>query len=70
MGRFLSYRELKDVKGIRYSKVHLQRLESAGLFPQRIKLGPRSVAWDEDEIEQYTREKRAARTIRKPPIAK
>ena len=36
-----------------YSDVHIWRLERAGQFPHRVQLGPRSVAWYEDEIEAW-----------------
>ena len=33
-----------------YSPMHLWRLEKAGRFPRRVKLGPNAVAWVEEEI--------------------
>jgi prophage regulatory protein len=33
-----------------YSDVHIWRLEQAGRFPKRIKLGERRVGWDLDEV--------------------
>ena len=50
--RLLSYKELKILKGINYSRQHLDRLEKAGEFPKRIKIGAR-VYWYEHEIDEY-----------------
>lgn len=36
-----------------YSDVHIWRLEQAGLFPQRIKLGERRVGWDLNEVLEW-----------------
>ncbi len=55
--RFLKFADLKEMKGIRWSRVHLNRLEKAGLFPKRVRLGPKTVAWAEDEIDAFAREK-------------
>ena len=33
-----------------YSRAHLYRLEAAGRFPKRVKLGERRVGWVEAEI--------------------
>lgn len=37
----------------RTSKSSILRKEKAGEFPKRIKLGPRSVAWSETEINAW-----------------
>ncbi|QOG20581.1 helix-turn-helix transcriptional regulator [Bradyrhizobium sp. SEMIA] len=36
-----------------YSDVHIWRLEQAGLFPQRIKLGERRIGWDLNEVLEW-----------------
>lgn len=36
-----------------YSAAHLARLETAGLFPQRVKLGPCRVGWVEAEVNEW-----------------
>ena len=49
--RLLSKRQLKEL--VLYSPQHIQRLEDAGKFPKRLRLGngPRSrVGWIEQEI--------------------
>jgi prophage regulatory protein len=57
--RLIPYEALKP-KGIGYSKVHLYRLELAGEFPRRVRLG-RAYAWIEAEIDAYIEAKIAAR---------
>jgi prophage regulatory protein len=52
--RLLSYPELKEEKGIRWSDQHLGRLERAGRFPKRVRIGPKTVGWLEDEIDAHT----------------
>jgi prophage regulatory protein len=67
--RLLSFEDLQ-ARGIRYTRVHLARLECAGQFPQRIRLGGGNgnfVAWLEDEIDAYVDGLAAARTKRAAP---
>jgi predicted DNA-binding transcriptional regulator AlpA len=52
--RFMSYQDLV-ARGIRFSRVHLRRLEKAGAFPMHLKLGAGAStqvmnAWVADEI--------------------
>lgn len=61
--KLVSKRELKNVYGVPYSFVHIQRLERAGTFPLRIKLGACRVAWLADEVEAWIEERKATRTI-------
>jgi predicted DNA-binding transcriptional regulator AlpA len=59
---FLDQADLKK-RGIPYSNVHLRRLEARGLFPKRIVLGTgRSVAWDEQEIDEWQNKRLAERS--------
>ena len=58
--RWLSYKELKPLKGISYSRTHLKRLEDAGKFPKRIKSGAR-VYWCEHEIDEWKQNQADAR---------
>jgi prophage regulatory protein len=50
--RFLRFPDLKS-RGVDYSYCHLYRLERAGLFPKRRKLGPGRVGWLESEINAH-----------------
>ena len=54
-------KELKTVCGIPYSPQHIQRLENAGRFPKRIKLGMNRVAWLLTEVEAWIDERVAQR---------
>jgi prophage regulatory protein len=38
---------------VKFSRTHLDRLEKAGRFPRRVHVGPHTVAWIEDEINQW-----------------
>jgi len=51
--RLTSKRELKTIYGIPYSLTHIGRLEAAGEFPKRIRLGKNRVAWYAHEIEEW-----------------
>ena len=50
--KLLDYQDLR-AKGIKYSRVHLWRLEAAGKFPKRVRLSPARHGWVEDEVEDY-----------------
>ncbi len=41
--------------------MHIWRLEQAGTFPKRIKLGPNRVGWLLSEVEQWIEERAQAR---------
>lgn len=51
--KLVSKKELKTVCGIPYSPQHIARLEKAGDFPKRIKLGQCRVAWLLSEVEEW-----------------
>jgi prophage regulatory protein len=54
--RILSRQQLKSEKGINYSDEHLRRLEIAGRFPKRAKLGDHPNAhcfWVESEVDAW-----------------
>ena len=46
--RMLSKRQVKEL--VLYSPQHIARLEAAGEFPKRVKLGNNRVGWIEDEV--------------------
>jgi prophage regulatory protein len=59
--RVLDLSDLK-AKGIKYSGVHIARLEKAKKFPKHINLGAGNrKVWLEEEIDQYLRERIAER---------
>lgn len=59
--RLVSKKELKTVLGIPYSLQHIARLEKAGQFPKRIRLGQNRVAWMQSEVEAWIEERLADR---------
>ena len=59
--KFLTYRELKLIKGIPYCRVHLRRMMRAGTFPQAVQLGPNSAAWVEEEVDRWSEERASER---------
>ena len=61
--RLLSKRQLKEI--VLYSPQHIQRLENAGKFPKRVRLGVNRVGWVEDEVYAWLRQRMDARDI--PP---
>ena len=57
--KLLSKRQLKEV--VLYSPQHVARLEAAGLFPKRVKLGNNRVGWIESEVLDWLQERIDAR---------
>ena len=51
--RLIAYDELKSLKGVKYSKVQLWRLERDGRFPKRVSVGPQRYAWLESELDDW-----------------
>jgi prophage regulatory protein len=51
--RVLSYPELRDQKGIVWSRAHVYRMIRAGKFPLPLKLGGGTAAWLEEEIDRW-----------------
>ena len=63
----VSKKELKTVYGIPYCFAHIARLEAAGQFPQRVRLGACRVAWYADEIEEWIGSRPRAQRCMNPP---
>ena len=59
--KLVSKKELKSVFGVPYSFAHIARLEAAGEFPKRVKLGACRVAWVSDEVQAWIDERIATR---------
>ena len=51
MRRIIDWNELKTT--VPYSRMHIYRLERAGSFPTRVRLGQCRVGWYEDEIIEW-----------------
>lgn len=58
--RLLSKRQVRE--RVLYSFAHIDRLEKAGEFPQRVKLGNNRVGWLEEEIDNWLQQRIDART--------
>lgn len=57
--RLLKLSEVIGLTGV--SKSSIARKEEAGEFPKRIKVGPRRVAWSENEINAWIQATKEAR---------
>jgi prophage regulatory protein len=60
--KFLTYAELKPMKGIGYTRRHLRDLCAEGKFPKPVQLSEARIAWIEDEVDAWQAAKAAART--------
>jgi predicted DNA-binding transcriptional regulator AlpA len=63
--KLLTFPELKSVKGIPFTRRHVDRMEDNGDFPVRVTVGQRHVAWVESEIDQHIAKLMEARPPRK-----
>lgn len=57
----LSYADLREKKGIPFSRVHIWRMIEAGDFPKPIHLSKQRKAWIESEIDDWIAAKVAER---------
>ena len=62
--RILTYPELKLLKGIPYTRQHLDRLEKSDEFPGRIQISAGRIGWLEDEIDEWLGSKADARKVK------
>jgi prophage regulatory protein len=58
--RYLSLADLAD-RGIPFVNDSLLRMEKAGTFPRRVRLGYKNVAWVESEVDEWMRARIADR---------
>ena len=61
--KFIVLPQVQEI--VPYSASHIWRLEHAGEFPQRVRLGGNRVAWLQSEVNSWVESKLAARTVRK-----
>ncbi len=59
--KLVTKKELKSIYGVPYSFAHIARLEAAGQFPKRVRLGACRVAWVADEVQGWIDERVALR---------
>jgi prophage regulatory protein len=64
--KVLSYKDLKQVAGIPWSRTHLNRLEADGLFPTRVYVSARRIGWLESDVQGWLK-KRVAISRSMPP---
>ncbi len=65
--RLVTKKELRSLFGIPYSFAHIARLEAAGQFPKRVRLGACRVAWLSDEVQNWIDERVANRDMASSP---
>jgi prophage regulatory protein len=53
--RLLSKKQVREM--VLYSPQHIQRLEDAGRFPRRVRLGQARVGWVEQEVLDWLAER-------------
>ncbi|NDE90126.1 MAG: AlpA family phage regulatory protein [Alphaproteobacteria bacterium] len=53
--KLLSRKQLKEI--IPYSTMQIYRLEKAGEFPKRVKIGKQRVAWLEADVQKWIESK-------------
>jgi predicted DNA-binding transcriptional regulator AlpA len=61
--RIITFKDLKTLKGIPFSREHLRRLEAVGKFPKRVRLteGGDYYGYVEKELDEYLAARAAAR---------
>ena len=63
--RILSKKDLRQL--VLYSPAQIDRLEKAGRFPKRVRLGPCRVGWVEEEVLAWLEDRLRAREIMTAP---
>ena len=53
--RFLRLTEI--LRRVPYSEAHIWRLEKAGKFPRRVRIGANRIAWVESEVNKWVSSK-------------
>ncbi|MEH2476180.1 prophage regulatory protein [Nitrobacteraceae bacterium AZCC 2161] len=59
--KLLSFRQLRDERGITFSRRHLYTLEAERKFPRRVTLGENRVGWVAAELDAWLDAKVAER---------
>ena len=65
--RLVTKKELRSLFGVPYSFAHIARLEAAGQFPKRVRLGACRVAWLAEEVQGWIDERVATRDTATSP---
>jgi prophage regulatory protein len=63
-------RKKQLLEQVPYSESYIWRLEKAGEFPERVRLGPNAVAWYQDEVDDWkaSRIRGGGRPVRRQEI--
>ena len=51
--KLVTFPELRLRKGIPWTRQHVSREERAGRFPKRVRIGHNSIAWVEEEVDDW-----------------
>ena len=62
--RFIRFSQLKEKKGITFTRQHIGRLQKAGKFPRSVPLGENTKPFIEEEIDEYLASRVAERDAR------
>lgn len=62
--RIIRFKQLRE--RVPYTRMHIDRLEKAGDFPKRVRLGPNSVGWLEEEVDAWVKARAATRAAPAP----
>ena len=65
--RIVSAKERRQL--IPYSDMHIWRLEQAGRFPKRIRLGENRVGWSFHELQEWIAARKEERGLSEPGIS-
>ncbi|MDO8878491.1 MAG: AlpA family phage regulatory protein [Pseudolabrys sp.] len=65
--KLVTKKELRSLFGVPYSFAHIARLEAAGQFPKRVRLGACRVAWLAEEVQNWIDERVATRDMASSP---
>lgn len=57
--RVIDVKEVEEL--VLYSPMQIRRMERAGTFPRRVKLGPKRVGWSENEVQAWIAERKRER---------
>jgi predicted DNA-binding transcriptional regulator AlpA len=65
---FVPYSQLHDVLGIRYTRVHINRLIRAGCFPAPRKLSENRIAWVYSDLIEWAENRERVRKGVRPRV--
>ena len=65
--RFITFNQLKEEWRFPFTRVHTMRLVRQGKFPAPFPIGVRHIAWDEDEVVSWYKDRRMKVYNSSPP---